>query len=431
MARKRRASEGLGENKTRDDDQAGNAAWEEMVKEAAAAAALGGARRARKRFVGVRQRPSGRWVAEIKDTIQKIRVWLGTFDTAEEAARAYDEAACLLRGANTRTNFWPSSSSSSSTPALPSKITNLLLNRLKARNNSLAAAAAAASSSDSSAPVEIRDQDKQLEEYRDETAYFSDSQFMEYLKDPEDQITDNSMNTNTSAIAMNNFTNTLEACLTENDYSVVQPVMKSDEINWSGGEINNNPVEEDAQEEEESEEENDSTDIGDVEPIDFHFVDEIESSCYYSPFEIAEEINSADTMDQLGMVYGDESLMISEAMRRMNYERKFSASLYAFNGISECLKLKLKSGGVMQRERSEQLSRLRNACKRNRKEEEEDEKKINEEGIGTKMGERKETECSSQSSSETGQSSLSEITYESELSLWSSIDLPPICAFFT
>ncbi|CAN1169606.1 Ethylene-responsive transcription factor ERN1 [Linum perenne] len=62
----------------------------------------------KKRFVGVRQRPSGRWVAEIKDTIQKIRVWLGTFDTAEEAARAYDEAACLLRGSNTRTNFWPS-----------------------------------------------------------------------------------------------------------------------------------------------------------------------------------------------------------------------------------------------------------------------------------------------------------------------------------
>ncbi|ONM52289.1 ethylene-responsive transcription factor ERN1 [Zea mays] len=57
------------------------------------------------KFVGVRQRPSGRWVAEIKDTTQKVRVWLGTFETAEAAARAYDEAACLLRGANTRTNF--------------------------------------------------------------------------------------------------------------------------------------------------------------------------------------------------------------------------------------------------------------------------------------------------------------------------------------
>ncbi|KAG0479272.1 hypothetical protein HPP92_010130 [Vanilla planifolia] len=50
-------------------------------KSKSTAAAAGG-----NKFVGVRQRPSGRWVAEIKDTTQKIRMWLGTFETAEEAA---------------------------------------------------------------------------------------------------------------------------------------------------------------------------------------------------------------------------------------------------------------------------------------------------------------------------------------------------------
>ncbi|KAG0457114.1 hypothetical protein HPP92_021959 [Vanilla planifolia] len=57
------------------------------------------------RFFGVRQRASGRWVAEIKDSSQRVRLWLGTFDTAEAAARAYDQAARILRGENTRTNF--------------------------------------------------------------------------------------------------------------------------------------------------------------------------------------------------------------------------------------------------------------------------------------------------------------------------------------
>ncbi|XP_038679665.1 ethylene-responsive transcription factor ERN2-like [Tripterygium wilfordii] len=65
---------------------------------------VGGKKRSR-RFLGVRQRPSGRWVAEIKDSNQKLRLWLGTFDRAEEAALAYDNAARLLRGRNAKTNF--------------------------------------------------------------------------------------------------------------------------------------------------------------------------------------------------------------------------------------------------------------------------------------------------------------------------------------
>ncbi|XP_058106339.1 ethylene-responsive transcription factor WIN1-like [Magnolia sinica] len=75
---------------------------------------------ATRRFVGVRQRPSGRWVAEIKDSSQRVRLWLGTFDTPEEAARAYDEAARALRGENARTNFAPAPPSSSPSDSSPS-----------------------------------------------------------------------------------------------------------------------------------------------------------------------------------------------------------------------------------------------------------------------------------------------------------------------
>ncbi|XP_073047084.1 ethylene-responsive transcription factor WIN1-like [Primulina eburnea] len=58
-----------------------------------------------KKFRGVRQRHWGSWVSEIRHPLLKRRVWLGTFGTAEEAARAYDEASVLMNGRNAKTNF--------------------------------------------------------------------------------------------------------------------------------------------------------------------------------------------------------------------------------------------------------------------------------------------------------------------------------------
>nr|BAH96565.1 ethylene response factor [Oryza sativa Indica Group]BAH96567.1 ethylene response factor [Oryza sativa Indica Group]BDE46687.1 transcriptional factor [Oryza sativa Indica Group]BDE46700.1 transcriptional factor [Oryza sativa Indica Group x Oryza sativa Japonica Group] len=60
----------------------------------------------RHRFHGIHRRKSGRWSAEIRDNMIKgSRSWVGTFDTAEEAAWAYDAVARRLYGPNARTNF--------------------------------------------------------------------------------------------------------------------------------------------------------------------------------------------------------------------------------------------------------------------------------------------------------------------------------------
>ncbi|XP_047982290.1 ethylene-responsive transcription factor ERF086 [Salvia hispanica] len=82
-----------------------------LLQRNTAAAAQPGDRRGRKkqaepgRFLGVRRRPWGRYAAEIRDPTTKERHWLGTFDTAQEAALAYDRAALSIKGTQARTNF--------------------------------------------------------------------------------------------------------------------------------------------------------------------------------------------------------------------------------------------------------------------------------------------------------------------------------------
>ncbi|XP_073017184.1 uncharacterized protein [Primulina eburnea] len=381
MARKRKACAMVDDQEKINSDEANVASWDNMVQEAGAVAALGGVKHGKKRFVGVRQRPSGRWVAEIKDTIQKIRVWLGTFDTAEEAARAYDEAACLLRGANTRTNFWPRSPNSSSTPALPSKITNLLLSRLKARSNNVSNPGlnSNSSSSSSSSSMAFVDHQKQILEYTDEAGPdILESHFTDFLNDSDEDY----------ALEHSNL-------ITTDGYNCL-----SFESNMTQTESTHHRIKENESDDflQELEMENEIQENGtaSLEPMDFKFVDEI-GSIEYSPFEITEEISRP--MDQ-----EDEPLMLTEAMRRMNYERKFSASLYAFNGITECLKLKMKHS----LDRSDQLTRLRNACK------------LSQEEIKNSTVEQEKVDGEDEISGDL-------LNQDGELLLWNSIELAPIC----
>ncbi|KAI3987727.1 hypothetical protein MKX01_028461 [Papaver californicum] len=380
-------------------------------------------RRTRKRFVGVRQRPSGRWVAEIKDTIQKIRVWLGTFDTAEEAARAYDEAACLLRGSNTRTNFWPPQNSSpSSTPALPTKISNLLMMRLKARNSSLLLSPKEPSFQPLS---QQQQQGKQRNEYGVDQGHNQEELVSDILIEPTTGI----YNTFTTACATNSESNcdkyeehNLDYCKWssyDDDMNInVDDFLDSGEgCGGSGPEEGREGAQESIDELRPS-----SVPLSSPSPSsslvvldDFKFVDDVGSSSspssdYYSPlFEVAEELVEP-TDDHLNN-YGDEpAMMLRAEMKRMKYERKCSASLYAFGGISECLKHKLGSITTNNNTASTALKELRSGITSDYEE----------------NGAQMSTDILVVPSSTSNSWNSGDVD-EELLALWSSLDLPPLC----
>ncbi|KAK1645952.1 hypothetical protein QYE76_063757 [Lolium multiflorum] len=361
--------------------------WAETV------GAVAAVQRGRKRFVGVRQRPSGRWVAEIKDTIQKIRVWLGTFDTAEEAARAYDEAACLLRGANTRTNFWPRTAAVEATStadagaihhhhhappepsALPSKVTNLLLLRLKrARticpDDYLGAIAGAQSAL-------VQEQEGFGVGGQEECGFQVDDFFSH------DSTGD------------------------EHDHGVVK---HEEDSNCS----------QDADDDDEEEA-----------PLDFGFMDapplspgDVSDGGLFSPFEMmASEIGGTETETTEYDGASEHSTAIHEAMKRMKYERKISASLYALSGVSECLRMRLSNADDRAGHgHGLALSGLRDACMKKKQQNQEESKGGHEESSGSNSFSSSEL---ASSSPEAGISSPNAV--DSDVLLWSSLDLAPIC----
>ncbi|KAK4266067.1 hypothetical protein QN277_027040 [Acacia crassicarpa] len=57
------------------------------------------------KFRGVRKRKWGKWVSEIRLPNSRERIWLGSYDSAKKAARAFDAAMFCLRGRSGNFNF--------------------------------------------------------------------------------------------------------------------------------------------------------------------------------------------------------------------------------------------------------------------------------------------------------------------------------------